>query len=238
MLFYSIVFSLGDAKTNAYVWMFCLLIKSMIQTETLTEKDTYYVLADTETISSVSDHLGDCIQYVEFLEIPKPKTLLEGMLWKYKLHTILDITNKDCMYLDVDMLSIRTFTPPIPEDTICVLPEGSCLNTDYCGCWKLDTPCGFSAAFFAFNFGPCVQMFFEKILELAEKTKESFYTIEQPFFNKALEHENYVLFDDKLMSVNSHENLDTCCFISYAGIPGNAYFHWQKGLAYFLSYCK
>jgi hypothetical protein len=238
MLYYSIVFSLDDPKTNPYVWMFCLLIKSMMQTGTFTKKDTYYVLSDNKTIPCITDHLGEYIQYVEFLEIPKPTTLLEGMLWKYKLHTIIDIKNKDCMYLDVDMLSVLPFFPPIPEDTLCVLPEGNPENIDYCGCWKLDAPCGFSAAFFAFNFGPRVYAYFEEINHLASITNETFYTIEQPFFNKALENAPHVFFDDKLVSINAHENLDTCCFISYAGEPGNAYFHWQKGLAYFLTYCK
>lgn len=237
MLFYSVVFSLQDAKTNPYLWMYCLLLKSMIQTKTLSEKDTYYVLVDPDTKVQLEKYIGKYIQQVEFLEIPKPNTLLEGMMWKYKFHTLVDITNKDCMYLDVDMLSVRQFAPPIPEDTLCVLPEGPSTATDYCGCWNLDAPCGFSAAFFAYNFGPRVKAVFEEVLELSENTTEKFYTLEQPFFNKALEHAQYVVFNDELVSINAHECLDVCHFISYAGIPGDAYFHWEKGLAYFLTYC-
>jgi hypothetical protein len=238
MLYYSVVFSLKDAKTNPYLWMYCLLLKSMMQTKTITETDTCYVLADSETKKYLEKYIGVYIQQVEFLEIPTPKTLLEGMLWKYKLHTFLDISNKDCMYLDVDMLSIRTFSPPIPKDTLSVYPEGYVTNPDYCGSWKLNAPCGFSAAFFGYNFGPRVKAFFEKILQLAETTTETFYTLEQPFFNKALENAPYVIFSNEIISPNAHGNMDTCHFINYAGVPGDAYVHWEKALAYFLTFCS
>jgi hypothetical protein len=237
MIFYSIIFSLHNPEENMYVWMFDLLLKTLIKTDTFTSKDTYYILADTETKMAIMNRI-DIENNVHVLDIPKPKSLLEGMLWKYKLHTLIDIETKDCMYLDVDILSMRKFQLTMQPDTFYVLPESSAENTDYCGCWKLNLNKGLSAGFFAFNLGPNVKKTFEAILDLEKTTKESFYTIEQPFFNKCIENAPYKLFDESVVSLNGNTNTDTCYFLSYAGVPGNQEFHWQKGHHFYLQYCS
>jgi hypothetical protein len=180
MIFYSIIFSLHTPEENMYVWMFDLLLKTLIKTDTFTSKDTYYILADTETKMAIMNRI-DIENNVHVLDIPKPKSLLEGMLWKYKLHTLIDIETKDCMYLDVDILSMRKFQLTMQPDTFYVLPESSAENTDYCGCWKLNLNKGLSAGFFAFNLGPNVKKTFEAILDLKKPPKNHFIQLSNLF---------------------------------------------------------
>ena len=233
MLLYSILYSLEDATKNKYINMFLLLKHTLQTTFTYDPKvDSYYLLCDADTQKVLENQKGT--RDLNYLTIPKPTTHLEGMLWKYKLQSLLDIEGKDCMYLDVDMLSVRPLRFFPQKDRLYALPEGNPSNENYCGSFELDAQYGFSAGWFVFNFGSTVRAIFDKVLKLADECKDKFYTVEQPFFNKAIEKTGTYICRPSIVSFNGNNYLDECRFISYAGEPGNAEFHWNKGFQLYM----
>ena len=216
--------------------MFLLLLHTMRLTHTFTDSDTYYLLCDE--VSRAHLEKATLCKGITFITIPKPTTHLSGMLYKYKLHTLVNIQNKDCCYLDVDLLSTRSIKIFPRPDTLLVLPEGRKDDSNYCpdNC-ELDVPYGCSAGFFAFNFGSKVKAFFERVIQYAEEDKKQYYTIEQVFFNKALRMKEITIMEPHIVSFNANNYIDKCFFISYAGEPGDGKFHWEKGSALYYKLC-
>lgn len=213
--------------------MFLCMLKTMIRTKTIGETDRYIVLADKDSMQVLKETNMLC--NLEMIEIPKPSSHLEGMLYKYRLHEFLNLEGKECWYLDVDMLFVNQMKMfPAPDRLIC-FPEGSPTEKNYCGSFTLDAKVGVTAGCFAYNFGPLVKKTFERIKELASQTSETFYTIEQPFFNKALELNPPILLEPSLISFNG-ANLEKARILNCAGEPGDAMFHWKKMFAFFLRF--
>ena len=231
MIFYSVVYSLGT-KSNQYIQMFLMLLKTLVRTKSFCPKsDRYILLADEESIAALKEL--NMFFALQVLQIPKPKTHLEGMLWKYKLPEYVDCTNQICWYLDVDMLflnQVKMF--PAPDHIIC-FPEGAPTDKNYCGSFTLVNKVGFSAGTFCYWYGPTVKTFLEKVLNLAKESKETFYTVEQPFFNKALEDATVTILDPNLISFNGH-NLEHARILNLCGDPGDDQAHFKKMFAFYL----
>lgn len=223
VVFYSVVFSLGDAKENKYIDMFHLMFDSLLRTGTFRHgRDRMIVATDAESKPRME------MLPIEFIVFDKPTTLLEGMCWKYKLPLATGIRDTTCMYIDVDMLSIRRFdVEDFPSDRIAAYPEGSQTDNNYCGDSPLEAPCGASAGFFVFNMGEQVEAMFKAILARADTWPTKFYTIEQPHFNHCLP-KNTLWFQEYLVSFNGHNDIDTCLFINCCGEPGNQQLHYEK----------
>lgn len=223
VVFYSVVFSLGNPKENKYIDMFHLMFDSLTRTGTFFHgRDRMIVATDAE-----SKPLMEMLP-VEFIVFDKPKTLLEGMCWKYKLPLTTEIRDTTCMYIDVDMLSIRRFdVDDFPSDRIAAYPEGLETDDNYCGDSPLDAPCGASAGFFVFNMGEKVEAMFKAILARAESWPVKFYTIEQPHFNHCLPKDT-MWFEEYLVSFNGLYDMDTCLFVNCCGAPGNDQVHYEK----------
>ena len=106
---------------------------------------------------------------------------------------------------------------------------------------------GISAGKFIITSKALRDRLFFKIHEIcAQHTGSEFYTVEQPFFNKAcklLSSEdgliNSELLVEPLVSMNGYEyKKGTTVFLDFAGEPGNGDMHQDKMLdAYYLLHC-
>lgn len=231
MIWYSVVFSLNDSKT--YVYMLMMLVASMVRTKSLQEKDTYYVICDEEVASFIKN-IPLLTKNVTLIEKPRPKSLLEGCSWRYQLHKHVDVFDKTCCYLDVDMLCIKTtHIAELQENQMIVYAEGKSDDSNFCGDMVLKSQLGFTSGFFAYRIGFDVLSVLEEISHKIEQNidKKPYYTLDQPYFNKALEDKNILLlFPEHVVSFNGHNNLPQAHLINFCGEPGNGDFHFMKML--------
>jgi len=239
MIFHSIVFSLGDPQKNEYVYMLALLINSLRKTGSYKiGEDTYYVMADAETLAVMQEMLP--FLSVHFIEIPKPKDVYEGMTYKYMLFDFAEPSKDVVMYIDVDMICVRSCRLAIPEDRLYVFPEGNKHDDNYRG----DSDClltfgaGFTAGFFVYRFGARVEETFDEILRKMASTTKRYYCLDQPHFNRALDYQVGCagFLPGTFISFNGHTNAGVASFINLAGIPGDGPFHFRKALGLYLAY--
>lgn len=236
MILNSILFSLGDPKDNLYIQMFVLLYFSFIKTRCFGPvTDIYYLTCDKETADYIKETFP-LVQYVRYVIVPKPASVYEGMMMKYKLPFLVDVKDETVMYIDTDMFFVKKFKVDCPLDTLLVYPEGPGSNESYCGDMILKSSVGFTAGFFIYRWGDKVKEVFTKILDDIGFIPKKYYTLDQPYFNKHLESAQYCVLDERLISFNGNNNKDCAALINCAGIPGNGLFHWNKMLQLFLYY--
>lgn len=230
MIFYSCIFTI-DNKPNEYVYMFMILYSSLIKNKSLTNEDSYYILCDKDSAKLLSDI--PMLQNVRLVTLPKPASLLEGMLWKYQLYKYVDIVDKDCFYIDVDMICIKETHFKLHSDKFYVYPEGKPNDSNYCGDMVLKMPYGYTAGFFGYNCGPSVVQTFESLLASADLSQpKKYYTLEQPYFNKALDDKTVTIMPPYVLSFNGLTNKGTAHFINCCGDPGDGPLHFTKMLQY------
>jgi hypothetical protein len=160
--------------------------------------------------------------------------------------------------VDVDVLVNDNLRDLLSEDTI-IQPNTIYLNTEmgllesnYYGLLATDedkkllqekgmlnVP-GFTSGTFAFTPGNKVEEFFNYINSLFEG-ESSFYTVDQPFFNKAVfkylykdedpELQFYPI-DERLIAVNVYScdisGKPNPVLLNFCGEPGKEFFHWDK----------
>jgi hypothetical protein len=238
MIFHSIVFSLGDPQKNEYVYLLALLVQSLKRVGTYKpQEDIYYVMADAATIPVLREI--PVLSNLQYLEIPKPVDVYQGMTYKYRLFDYAETSNEVVMYLDVDLLNIKPSRLAIAPDRLYVFPEGSKWDDNYRGSDKyfLDLSCGFSAGFFLYRWGERVEATFDEILRRMDRTEERWYTLDQPHFNHSLLYRpgcvNFL--PETFLSFNGHNNQRTAHFLNLAGDPGNGPFHFRKALGMYLA---
>lgn len=235
MLFYTILFSLGEPKQNLYVQMLHLQLASLRRTGTLAADDEFLVLTEKKT----ADYLAATSALppnVKILLVRPPSTTLQGMLLKYILPRVYDCRGKTCLYLDLDILSCRKLElGPLEPDNLYVFPEGRPDDTNYCGSTPLELSAGVTAGIFLYTYGPKVQAFFDAVLGRIAASTETFYSLDQPHFNHALAAQKVVRgLPPTLISFNWNTHRDTARFVNLCGDPGDGPFHFQKMLQVFL----
>jgi len=239
MLFYTVLFSLGEPKQNLYVQMLLLHLTALRRTETLKADDTFYVLTDPDTAGflRLNTDLG---RNVKLLVMPeKPANTNAGMLWKYGFPQFLDTTGKLVVYLDLDMLSWQKLdydSFPLAQDTLAVYPEGPPTDKNYCGSDPLPLNAGVSGGYFIYRYGPRVAALFSDVIKRMVAQKEVFYTLDQPAFNHcvAKHHLCCTFINPVSVSFNGNTNQQTAAFYNCCGDPGDGHFHFQKMLQFFL----
>ena len=150
------------------------------------------------------------------------------------------------MYCDIDVLIIKPLTlfiDKLKPSTIYIQKEGALSNPNYGAAFtkkELDSitgvPSGFSAGKYFIYGKQLYDVFMGTVCALFSKDPTLYYTIEQPFFNKALyclntlEHTiDFTLLHSPIVSVNLHSySKDTTLFIDAMGIPGDGEFHFEK----------
>jgi len=235
-IFYSVLFSLGDPKTNLYCYLPAIQKRALEATGNLKGGSTYALICDESSAAYLRQfHL---LRGVKIFPVPRPRTVLEGMSLKYILPGLLDLKDETVVYLDLDILPLRNvaFTNVSP-DSLVVLPEGKATESNYCGDTPLHTPIGLSAGLFIYRDGPTVRAFFKRMLQAISTCQKNFYTLDQPYFNHFLEDINSSirLMPQGAVSFNGHGDLKNAAFVNLCGDPGDGPLHFQKVLEFFLS---
>lgn len=252
MFLYTLLFTLQDkdASKNKYVDMFYIWLTFVKRNAGLKATDTVCLFVDDRTLDVLNSNeildivLGDSIFKFEIWSIPVPATLSDGISQRYT------IASHDIhLFLDLDILVQNPISPALQgfqsSPWFACMPEGHLLHSDYGG--HLLTPCdtystlsGFSAGWFAFT--PCrtvAEMFCKMQTDILKNKDTPFYTIDQPFFNKAmieLQESNTThpmtsyFLSSNLYTNNVHLNTESSAsiFCNYCGEPGNDTFHFQK----------
>ena len=234
MIFFSVLFTLDgrDSKENLYVHMLLLLFKSMQYKSTFSGRDSFYIMTDSDTAPLIPSSFKIVI-------MPKPKTVLEGISWRYEFFDHIQYSEDETyQFLDLDMLNSKPFLLNLTPDTIAVFPEGSADDSNYTGdMGHLDHP-GLSAGFWAIRPGPRTLKLLMDIRHLIQvNIGKNFYTVEQPMFNQAIKGglPYIVYFSPTTLSFNGHTNKGTAHWLNMCGVPGDDRFHFDKMLRMFLT---
>jgi len=235
VLFYTILFSLGDAKKNEYVYCLMLQRKALIATGMLKHTDKYYCICDEASAAILRETPG--LDRLRLLIAPTPRTLKGGMALKYVFPFAVATGDESVVYLDLDVLPVRPALFNLDADTLYAYPEGGVSDTNYSGGRPLDLPAGCSGGFFAYRSGPRIEAFFKRLIDALAAEKEEFYTLDQPTYNHELAtHREMVQFlPHEMVSFNGNTNRDRAVFWNMCGDPGDGPFHFRKLLGVYLS---
>jgi hypothetical protein len=256
-----ILFTLTDADpaTNKYCTIFLMWLSQLIRDGGLRKDDGLYITVDIRTFEYLNEHrcFGSLLAALpcpfHILQKIPPATLLEGMLWKYD---VPDYTQDVFMYCDIDILVVKDLHlllqvereyPELPllilhhEDSITKAEYGGVLLAEQMIVYPEYHP-GFSAGKFIIVGKEFCREFCSDIKAFALSwTGESFYTVEQPFFNKIIYsiEKGTVDVDDSAfssahVSMNGYDyEADTTILLDCMGEPGNGDAHLKKILDYF-----
>jgi hypothetical protein len=233
-----IIYTIHDksVEENKYVQIFLIWLSQLIKAGGLDKDDILHMYIDKITLTYLFNNsiFGSLLKKAPFatmiLGIEPPKTHLEGMMWKYN---ISDYTQTIYMYLDIDILVIKPLKGLIDLavcDSICVCIEGYMTNPDYGADISSEISegmNGFSAGKFIVYGKDLRDCFFKKIQNFCNYDK-LYYTVEQPFFNRAvldMENIDVDLLVDPYVSFDY--NKDTV-LLDCAGEPGNGNVHYKK----------
>jgi len=237
-----IIYTIDDkpVQENKYVPIFLLWLSQLIKVGGLGKDDNLNMYIDKRTVEYLFNDsifgivLAKAPFQTQIIGIPPPKTHLEGMMWKYNT---IEYTQDIYMYIDIDILvinSLQNLITSIQPNTICVCIEGCMTDSNY----GEDIPAeliedgmnGFSAGKFIVYGKDLRNSFFKKIQEFCNYDKK-YYTVEQPFFNRAVISMSNIDVDilDKHVSVNSISyNKEFTILLDCAGDPGNGEAHYIK----------
>jgi hypothetical protein len=246
---YTVLFTLADKEPseNRYIKMFQLWISQLIKKSSV---ERCIILVDNRTLNFLAESyilnkylLRKAKFKLDFMTFEPPRNLLEGMIHKY---TTFDYDEDFLMYSDVDILTYKPlFFLEIPkkegiflhaEGPICEYAEAftEIMKSNFV---RSGQP-GFSAGKFVICGKSVRDLLFQKIHEF--NNREKFYTIEQPFFNKAI----YSLLDTINIETNyiitpkiSNNCRDfdeqTTVLVDFQGQPGDGVFHLDKMIDFF-----
>jgi len=252
-----VLFTLEDkpVEENKYIDMFNLFFSQVLKSAELKKCDAFTLFIDKRTFEYIKANdktmlfmPNDIIPFqVKIYIFKPPKTILEGMMKKYKITTYeQDIY----MYCDIDIFirkPLSNLTDHMKPNTIYINNENMSripYDTYHANMPKdfvmtPDTP-NVSAGKFAIYGKELYQDFFTKINNKCDYTIKH-NTIEQPFFNHViLDNLTTMPFDLKLInnqivSFNSMNfNKDITIFFDCAGDAGNGELHYKKMLEIFL----
>jgi hypothetical protein len=229
-----------EVKDNMYVEIFYVWLGKLIQSAGLTENDMVKVTMDkrtceyletNETVLSVLLEKLPCP--FETILIEPPSNSLEGMMNKY---LITEYSQDIFIYCDIDILisnSFHTLTEQLSDNMLYVCKEGSLSDENYCGSYSSDIPNtlpGFSAGKFIVTGKDLRNSFFNTIQELCDYSTK-FYTVEQPFFNRAIYKDTSSVDIDILtnhVSFNGNDYTKDTIFNDMAGNVGDGKSHATK----------
>jgi hypothetical protein len=166
--------------------------------------------------------------------VEPPSNSLEGMMNKY---LITEYSQDIFIYCDIDILISNPFhnlTEQLSDNMVYVCKEGNLSDENYCGKYSSDianTLPGFSAGKFIVTGKDLRNSFFNTIQEFCDYSTK-FYTVEQPFFNRAIYKDTTSIDLDTLtqcVSFNGNDySKDTTIFNDMAGNVGDGKSHAAK----------
>ena len=185
-----------EVKDNMYLDIFYLWLGKVIQSGGLTENDLIQVTMDQRTCEYLETNETSLPILLEKLPCPfktiviePPSNSLEGMMNKY---LITEYSQDVYIYCDIDILisnSLYVLTEKLSKNTFYFCREGSLSDENYCGSNSSEITDkklpGFSAGKFIITGKEQRNSFFNTIQGFCDYSTR-FYTVEQPFFNRAI----------------------------------------------------
>lgn len=258
----AVLFTIKDQlpKENKYIPIFYMWLSQLIKEGGLTEKDTFYLYIDLETLNYLTTegvfqmlHTKLPFQMKSFV-YPPPLTLFDGTMLRFEYHAY---TQDIWMYCDIDILilkSLHSLTEQLTPNTIAIHPEGllknpdGTANCDYGAAFsKTDLDClmptamGLSNGKFMIHGAELHQTLLYIIHSIHTVENAPFFMFDQCYFNKAI----YLMLDQRLCSANvtifQSPNLSTngygltkqTVLIDAMGIPGDGDFHLNKIIKFY-----
>ena len=248
---YTILYTLEDKKPeeNEYVHMFLLWLAQFIKVKTA---KSIVVLIDTRTTeyldNTVFGVLCEKLQCnLSILQFPVPKTHLDGMKMKY---TNFDYDEEYLMYLDIDILVLKPLIGLI-EDTgkdIYVDAENPIEEHGYLDAFNeeeknsiinIGIKFGLSDGKFIIGNKEKRSILFQEIHRfIAENPGTTYYSVEQPIFNRVLLCMDLDMspLNNKYISPNFHNMSDDMILLDLCGEPGNGRMHLYKMIGGVVAY--
>jgi len=232
-----VLFTLKDmpVSENKYVRIFNIWLSKLIQSDSLTPEDFLLISIDERTIEHLRINPGILGSLLSFLKcpyafkiFPAPASVLEGMKIRYAEHAF---TQDVYMYLDIDILVLRTLKPLL-EKTIpyqlYVCTEGTLRDPNYGADMSASDDPGYTSGIFMATAPYVQKLLSTKVLEVYGN--KSYYSQDQPYYNKAvymIKHNNLLL--TPVTSFNGHGyNKDSTVFFNCGGNVADGEVHLSK----------
>jgi hypothetical protein len=216
MFVYTICFTLENKKPseNHYIDLLIIWLTYAKKNAGLKKGDYLIVYVDKVTfdylniLPDITQFIyGDAHEYdISFQLFDQPKTLSEGMTYKYRLFQ-KEIPNDVYVYLDIDCFILRSihdyqkfykrdnegiymdYNDTIFRNTLCLMPKGLLSDTSYCGnlieiTSDLKEKSGYSAGHFVFTSSYYLRELFKRIISSIEAHEMNpQYSLDQPILN-------------------------------------------------------
>lgn len=205
-----------EPEKNQYFQIFLMWLSQLLSKGKLLENDRLVIKIDDPTFQFAKNNpylnrlLYNLDCHVNFITHPQPKTLLEGMMWKY---STVNYSQDIFMYCDIDVFilkPIHNFTDSIDKNCIMVHTENLPMSCPFFGAaFTKDELAALPSHLKGINAGKFIirgqkeqELLFTTIRKLnSEIDGTSFACCEQPFFNKAvystLDQLDYQIIDEK-----------------------------------------
>ena len=237
-----------NVEENKYVNIFEIWLRQLILKGGLYAKDVLHLYIDTRTIEFCNKNpefhnlLSKLPCPVKVFVFPPPNTLLEGTMYRFVYH---EYEQDIYMYCDIDILVIRPIhllLQPPQHNTLYVHVEGCIEDENYGAAFSKEeiaklhgTSPGCSSGKFILNGKEFHKMFFERVNILYKQSNKLYYTLDQPYYNKAIYtldtnvyKINIDLFQAPHLSINGHGFTDQTILLDCMGKPGDQDFHYDK----------
>lgn len=229
---YTVLFSLGDPAANGYVRMFLKWLSFVIRKAGLQAEDRLVIVADEETVKLLKgdmhlDAIGSSLKCrCDIMQMPKPKTVREGMMWKY---IPFEYSQDILLYLDVDVLVMNKLSG-FEKGKLYLHAEGDWSHPLY-GSGGIGP--GFSAGKWACGSREIRDKLIQAVWKAERADKTEHYTVEQPFFNKAVRElgpfwNAHLLISPRVSSNGTNFSKEKTMLLDLCGTPGDAGFHENK----------
>jgi len=246
ILVYTILYTLTHVAPadNKYVHIFFLWLTQLMRAGGLNVHDAIEVAIDRDTYEWIRDNsvlnslLAITPAAIRFRIMPRPKTHLEGMMWKYvPLNYVEDIF----FYTDIDILVtnyLRPLVNKMKENMMYVVAEGTIHHPNY----GADIEPNFLKGLPDFYPGLSAGKFFItdkdlhkrvcRYINVRNKHPTSFYTVDQPLFNSGLlpvENLDINLIVAPTVALNQDEySKEHTVLLDFAGEPANGIVHLEN----------
>jgi hypothetical protein len=231
-----VLFTLADQEVaeNKYIPIFCTWLSKLIQNGGLGRDDFLLISIDERTIQHLKTNagiLGTLLSYLKcpyaFKIFPAPATLLDGMKIRYTAH---DFKQDAYMYLDIDILvmkPLRLIVDQTENAKLYICTEGTLRDPNYGADMSSTDDPGYTSAVFMVTAPWVMEVLCRRVGELYED--KGYYTLDQPFYNRAV----YMMPRDsritKYVSYNGHNySKDDTVLLNCGGEPGRDKIHYDK----------
>lgn len=231
-----VLFTLKDkeVRENKYLAIFQTWLSKLVQNGGLARDDFLLISIDERTIEylkTTSGILGTLLSYLNcpyaFKIFPAPKTLLDGMRIRYTPH---DFKQDAYMYLDIDVLimkPLKGMLEGLEAAKLYVVSEGSLTDSNYGADMSSTDGVGYTSAVMVFTAPWIQEVLFRKVRELYRDA--GYYTLDQPFYNRAVYMMSHDTHLTKYVSYNGHNySKEDTVLLNCGGEPGRDKIHYDK----------